>query len=77
MNSHPHFHLAEPAVVMSLSDTLYQSKATGQYVIVQRRERETVALPAMHNGSRLSVQAEPIGWGEDTYDALEAVHKQR
>lgn len=71
--NHPHFEESPHADVPNL----YRSKATGQYVLVEFRASEWVALPAMPDGSRLPVHAEPLAWADDEWSLLDAVHAQR
>jgi hypothetical protein len=81
--SHPHFDHVLP----SPHPNAYRSKATGQVVLLEGRgashgglasEADTyVAIPAMHDGSRLPVHAEPLAWADDPFDVLDKVHALR
>lgn len=68
---HPHFDYIPTAT------ECYQSRATGQFVILSQRGDEIVALPATSDGFRLPLHAEPIAWGSTEWDVLDKVHAQR
>jgi len=78
---HPHF------IKIDAATECYQSKATGQFVIVSQRGAsygglkseadQVVAIPALPDGSRLNIHAEPIAFADDIYDVLDKVHAQR
>lgn len=80
--THPHFDHVEGTATVC-----YRSKATGQHYILSQRGAshgghraeadEVVALPALPDGTRLSVHVEPFAWGADEWDCLEAVHARR
>lgn len=79
--NHPHFDHIDAAT------ELYRSKATGMYVILSQRGASNggpaneadcvVALPAMPDGSRVAIHAEPIAWAQDEWDVLDKVHAMR
>lgn len=75
---HPHFDTIGSLEHTPVNHVTYQSKATGQFVNVRSdRSGQYIATPAMYDGSPLPVHAEPLAWGESTFDVLDAVHAQR